>query len=107
MWRCWPDLKDLRLVPSGYSVKSHSSAWGKGSYFTQSWRLECSNDDSKWEVLDRHVGSDELMGHDKEVSFAISATRAFRFLRFLQTGVNSYGSRCLGLQRLEIFGLLK
>jgi hypothetical protein len=46
------------------------------------------------------------MGNDKEASFAISAARAFRFVRFIQTGVNSSSSHHLGLQRLEIFGLL-
>jgi hypothetical protein len=42
------DLEDLRLLPSGYSVKVHGSARGKGSYFVRSWCFDGSNDDSKW-----------------------------------------------------------
>jgi hypothetical protein len=101
------DLKNMRLVPSGYSVKAHSSAWMNGNDFVRSWRFEGSNDDSKWEALDSHTNSDELMGNDKEGSFVISTVRMFRFLRFVQTGTNSYGTRYLGLQRLEVFGLLQ
>jgi hypothetical protein len=101
------DLKDLRLVPSGYSVKTHGSTWAKGGCFVRSWRFEGSNDDSKWKVLDSHTDSDKLMGHDKEVSFAISTARTFRFLRFIQTDRNSSGYRHLGLQRLELFGRLE
>jgi hypothetical protein len=97
------DLKNLRLVPSGYSVKTHNSEWGDGR-FVRSWRFEGSNDDSTWEVLDSHTNSDELMGNDKEVSFAISTTTQFRFLRFIQTGLNSSGYHSLRLQRWEIFG---
>jgi hypothetical protein len=100
------DLKNLRLIPSGYSVKTHSNTW-KGSFFVRSWRFEGSNDDSKWEVLDSHADSEELMANDKEVSFAISTTTQFRFLRFIMTGVNSSGQRYLMLQRLETFGLLQ
>jgi hypothetical protein len=100
------DLKDRRLVPSGYSVKTHGNAFSSGQ-FVRSWRFEGSNDDSKWEVLDSHTDSGELMGNDKEVSFAISEARAFRFLRLIQTRVNSSGGRYLALQRLELFGQLQ
>jgi hypothetical protein len=100
------DLKDLRLTPSAYSVKTHGSLW-TGRLFVRSWRFEGSNDDSRWEVLDSHANSDELMGDDRENSFAISTTTRFRFLRFIQAGVNSSNSRFFCLQRLEAFGLLQ
>jgi hypothetical protein len=100
------DLKEMSLIPSGYSVKAHGVPW-KGIHFVRSWRFEGSNDDSKWEVLDSHTNSEELVGSDKEVSFAISTTSRFRFLRFIQTGVNSSNSLYLALQRLETFGLLR
>jgi hypothetical protein len=100
------DLKNLRLIPSGYSVKTHGTTW-KGAYFVRSWRFEGSNDDSKWEVLDSHANSEELMANDKKVSFPISTTTQFRFVRFIMTGANSSGNNHLMLQRLETFGLLQ
>jgi hypothetical protein len=100
------DLKDLCLVPSGYSVKTHGNPWS-ASHFVRSWRFEGSNDESTWEVLDSHTASDELMENDKEVSFEISTTTQFRFLHFIQTGMNSSGHHYLCLQRFEIFGQLK
>jgi hypothetical protein len=100
------DLKDLRLIPSGYSVNTH--AIGETSaYFVRSWHFEGSNDDSKWEVLDSHTDAEELMGNNREVSFAISTTEEFRFLRFIMCGVNSSGTHELVLRRLETFGLLR
>jgi hypothetical protein len=101
------DLKDLRLVPSWYSVKAHGAAFVQGSHFVPPWRFDGSDDGSKWEVLDSHTDSGELMGNDKEASFAISAVRTFRFLPFIQTGANSFRSRYFCLQRLEIFGQLQ
>jgi hypothetical protein len=58
-------------------------------------------------VLDSHTDSEEMIGHNEEVSFTISSYSEFRFLRFIMTGMNSSGGRELILQRLEIFGLLK
>jgi hypothetical protein len=100
------DLKDMVLAPSGYSVKTHNKAWAE-SYFLRSWRFEGSNDDSTWEVLDSHKDSEQLMGNDKEISFTISMTTEFRFLRLIMIGVNSSNSRQLSLQRLEVFGRLR
>jgi hypothetical protein len=100
------DLKDMRLIPSGYSVKAHRTPWD-GSCFVRSWRFEGSNDDSNWEVLDNQRNSDALMGNDKEASFVISSTTTFRFLRFIMSGLNSSGYPFLALQRLEIFGILR
>jgi hypothetical protein len=99
------DLKEMCLIPSGYSVKTHETPWN-GIRFGRSWRFEGSNDDSEWEVHDSHTDPDELMENDKEVSFAISATRPFRFLRLIVTGMNSSGNRYSYLQRLETFGVL-
>jgi hypothetical protein len=101
------DLKDMLLVPSGYSVKTYSRTQCGKNCAVRSWRFEGSNtNDSRWEVLDRHRDSDLMMEHGKEVSFAISTTTKFRFLRFIQTGTNSSGDGQLCLQRLEVFGLL-
>jgi hypothetical protein len=100
------DFKNLRLTPSGYSVKVHNTSWAPAGHFIRSWRFEGSNDDSKWEVLDSHTDSDLLMGNDKEASFAVSTGAEFRFLRFVQTGANSSGYYSFSLQRLETFGIL-
>jgi hypothetical protein len=101
------DLKDMVLTPSGYSVKTHNSSWGTGHFFVRSWRFDGSNDGSTWEVLDSHTNSEELMGNDKEVSFGISTTTRFRFLRFIMIGLDSSKTRQFSLQRLEIFGVLE
>jgi hypothetical protein len=37
------DFKDMRICPSGYSVKVHSSAWSVGD-LVLSWRFEGSRD---------------------------------------------------------------
>jgi hypothetical protein len=50
--------------------------------------------------------SDELMGNDKEVSFEVSTTAEFRFMRFSMFGRNSSGDLLFSLQRLELYGLL-
>jgi hypothetical protein len=101
------DLKDLRLVPSGYSVKALPQAWDKTIKVARSWRFEGSVDDSIWETLDRHTDSDELAMKDREASFQIYTVTEFRFLRIIMAGMNSQGIRLLGLQRFEVFGLLR
>jgi hypothetical protein len=99
------NLKNLRLCPSGYSVKTHNNAWSSG-HFVRSWRFEGSNDDSKWEVLHSQTNSKALTGNDKEASFECSSSSTFRFLRFVMVGHNSNGDYRFSLQNLEVFGRL-
>jgi hypothetical protein len=99
------DLKDLRLCPSAYSVKTHNTSWSPG-YFLRSWRFEGSNDDSNWELLHSQTNSTALNGNDKEASFEFSSSSTFRFLRFVMTGQNSNGDHQFSLQNLEVFGRL-
>jgi hypothetical protein len=52
-------IKDMSLIPSGYSVKTHNTAWGKGGCFVRWWEFEGSDDDSEWEILD-DFGADRV-----------------------------------------------
>jgi hypothetical protein len=99
------DFKDLRLCPSACSVKVHNSTWSGGA-FLRSWRFEGSNNGSDWSIVDSHSDSSDLTQNDKEMSFEVSFSSFFRFLRFLMVGPNSSGNYYFSLQALEVFGRL-
>ena len=96
------DFKERRVTLTSYSIYP-------GSNYPKSWVLEVSNDDSKWEVVDRRENN-----HDFKVkgpvprNFAISAPQsgASRFIRLSQTGKNHSGNDRLYIYAFEVFGTL-
>jgi hypothetical protein len=99
------DLKDMKICPSAYSVKAHSSSCTSG-HFVQSWAFEGSVDGSSWQNLDEHSNSNDLNRHDAVGSYNISTTAVFRFVRFRMVGQSTSSSSYFFLQQIEVFGVL-
>jgi hypothetical protein len=99
------DFKDLQICPSAYSVKTHSSSCTPGQ-FVKSWEFEGSADGSTWQCLDRHSNCTDLRPNDAVMSYHISSSSYFRYLRFRVVGKNSSSTWYFFLQQIEIFGRL-
>jgi hypothetical protein len=99
------DFKDMKICPSAYSVKAHSSTFAY-AYFIQSWVFEGSVDGSSWQKLDEHSNSTDLGRNDAVASYNISTTALFRFVRFRSVGQATCSSWYFSLQQIEVFGIL-
>lgn len=99
------DFKQRKVKPSHYSIKSHH--WGgKGNYHPQNWRIEGSNDNVNWNVLDTR--SNEKSLDDKSVSNTFTIKNDFndffRYLRIALNGVSTRNDHFLCFSSLEYFG---
>jgi hypothetical protein len=79
-WICW-DFHEMRVRPTGYSL---CVQW------LQSWVLEGAADgDRNWTEIDRQTDKDQDFKNNAcRVTFAISTSREFRWIRLTQTGTN-------------------
>ena len=102
-WICY-DFKDLRVAPTGYSIRTTLQC------HLRSWVFEVSNDgrDGSWLVVDTRDNNEDLNDQRVTRNFAISAPThgSFRFVRLRQTGKNHHGCDTLELSALEVFGTL-
>lgn len=103
------DFKTLKIRPTHYSLKCGQGR-GSDSGYPKNWRLEGSNDDSDWTILDNH-SNDRSFTNDYEVKTfkiqtEISEDKSFRYLRLKQTGDNSSNKNLLILSAMEFFGAL-
>jgi hypothetical protein len=81
------NLKGKQISPSGYFVGNKSdSGWYKHS--PQGWKLEGSNDESKWETIHEVTNCSSFRENDREATFSGQTDKFFSFLRFTQTQEN-------------------
>ena len=101
-WICY-DFKNNRVRPIGYSIRSYDE--GRGHCHPKSWDIECSNDGTSWQVLNRIVKASSLNGRRLCWNYSVTDSKTFfRFFRLRQTGKNHNGNHRLALCALEIFG---
>ena len=98
------DLK-RGLLPTHYCLRSDKHTV---NHKPRQWRLEGSNDSSKWTTLREHVNDASLGGEAFSVaSWPIEAEgKAFRHFRILQTGPNSSNHNNLMCTGIELYGTL-
>ena len=106
-WICY-DFKDRRVIPTSYSIRSHSNP--PGGCQPKSWVFEGSNDKRKgsWVSLDRRRDNNELNDEQVTRNFSISSSsgESFRFLRLRFLGPNHADSYFQALSFFELFGTL-
>ena len=98
------DLK-RGLLPTHYCLRSDKHS---GNHKLRQWRLEGSNDSSKWTTLREHV-NDASLGDEafSVASWPIEAEgKAFRHFRILQTGPNSSNGNHVMCTGIELYGTL-
>jgi hypothetical protein len=98
-WVHW-DFKDIRFVPTHYSMRSSSVA------FMRNWVLEGSQDDMMWCEMDRRSECSALCSPYKVGSFPILNAVECRYIRLRQTGKNHNGTFAILLTAFEVFGNL-
>jgi hypothetical protein len=76
-----------RISPSKYLIRNHSN-WYYHS--TQSWKLEGSNNESNWELIDNVTNCEIFKQNNQEKTFSCQTEKFFSFLRFTQTQENLF-----------------
>ncbi|KAK8876047.1 hypothetical protein M9Y10_006231 [Tritrichomonas musculus] len=106
-WICF-DFKQIKISPEGYAIRTNS--WnGKGWYHPLSWEVQASNDYRNWTVLDERKQMSEMDDSAVAKTFPVNGIQndeSFRYIRFVQTGLNSRRNNCLTLSAFEIFGTI-
>jgi hypothetical protein len=85
-----------------YSIQTFAGR--EGTTHLKSWRLEASNDGIEWITLDQVMDSPLLNQPNAIASRRTRAMGCFRRFRIYQMGPNWFGTNCLTLKRIEIFG---
>lgn len=97
------DLKDRRVKPTGYSIRSQ--AWAKGGHNMKEWRVEGSGDGNDWKVLDTQENCDKLDGRQVTATWKlVQGNEEFQYLRLVMTGNTWSGSQWMALEGWEIYG---
>ena len=92
------------IRPVGYYLQHDGTAAG----FLQNWKLQGSNNGSTWDDLDTRISDTSLNAANVFAFFSVpGVTTFYRYLRILQTGVNSSGSNTLTLSEWEFYGFFK
>ena len=102
------DFKDQRISLASYTIKTHNNR-GPGDHHLKQWKVEASNDCSKWVTLDAK-DTDALNGRDFTKNFECSqrSDEFFRYVRLTCTGPVWYSrvDHNLIIKELEVFGRL-
>jgi hypothetical protein len=95
-------LKSKKIIPSGYLLRSH----GNSGNTPKTWRLEGSNDNNQWIVIDQQENRDWKTKQWSEVYLPVQTKEAFSYFKFTQTGKNYQKDDYLRLNYFEIFGTI-
>jgi hypothetical protein len=96
-------LNAKQIILSGYLLRSYS---GVTTNNIESWKLECSKDNSNWIVIDKQIERNWITQDWSEVYFPVQAKEAFSYFKFTQIGQNYLGYNHFELNYLEFFGAI-
>jgi hypothetical protein len=77
-------LKTQKIIPSGYLLRSYS----QGLSAPKTWKLEGSNDNYQWIIIDQQENRDWMTKEWSEVYFPVQTKEAFSYFKFTQPGKN-------------------
>jgi DNA gyrase/topoisomerase IV subunit A len=80
------NFKNKQISPSGYLIRNKAD--GNYIFSPQGWKLEGSNDQSKWITIHEVQDCQKFRSNDQEASFSCQTDQFFSFLRFTQTQEN-------------------
>jgi hypothetical protein len=98
-------FKRFTVLLSGYSIQTFQGR--KGTTHLRSWVLEGSTDGYDWVELDRVGPCEDLNGPNAIVSRNVPKKEFFSEFRLTQNEANHFGTQCLTIQRIELFGEFK
>jgi hypothetical protein len=98
-WVCY-DFKEMRIVPTHYTVRTYGYARLK------SWLVEMSVVGKSWREVAREEGTEQLKGKWITATFAVTSGGECRFIRLVNIGTNREGHDQLAISAWEIFGSL-
>jgi len=99
-----------RVYPEHYVIGGNETAHRDD--MPQSWVLEASNDEQKWDVLSAHqmdpsfVDADRSCGPKGWRCFPLPSAGPYRYFRVRHTGTTIGGSRAMAFSGFELFGYL-
>jgi hypothetical protein len=101
-WICFK-FNTKKIILSGYLFRSlHDN-----SYFNpKSWKLEASNDNSNWILIDNQVNRDWVTREWIEVYFPVETKNGYSYFKFTQTGKTYQGQIRFVLNFVEFFGTI-
>jgi hypothetical protein len=96
------EFKEISVQLSAYTI---GTSEGKvGTAHLKSWKLEGSNDGFEWVQLDSVPETNELNQPNAVLTRELSSANFFNFVRITQLTPNHFGTRCLTIKRIELFG---
>ncbi|KAK8839050.1 hypothetical protein M9Y10_032516 [Tritrichomonas musculus] len=100
------DFKDREIQITSYSLKTYN--YGQSGNHLKSWVVEVSNDNQKWDEIDKRENNSTLNGLNFVGTFDTKENKSFyRFVRLRQTGTNWYGNYCTLIVSIEFYGKMK
>lgn len=107
-WVCY-DFKERKVKLSHYSIRSHGVS-GKTNNRMKTWVIEGSNDNNKWEIIDKRENEESVVDVSASNTFKINENTPtndfYRYIRIRQTAVNSNNNNYLVLPMMEFFGTI-
>ncbi|OHT11471.1 hypothetical protein TRFO_19116 [Tritrichomonas foetus] len=96
------DFKQNRVSLCGYTLKTQSGGVGAGHL--KNWKLEGSNNEKSWTVLDSQANNFDLNGSSLTHTWNIKLSQPYRYIRIRTTGLNHRGYKSLYIAGIEFFG---
>ncbi|OHT07372.1 hypothetical protein TRFO_24458 [Tritrichomonas foetus] len=95
------DMKAMRI-----DLRSYSLRWHSGPGYIQSWAVEVSNDDKKWETVDVRRFRREYNEPRKSVTWECSNPFAdpVRYIKFTMIDKSQQSEHIFWLSNIELFG---
>ncbi|KAK8844509.1 hypothetical protein M9Y10_024374 [Tritrichomonas musculus] len=103
------DFKDHQIIPTDYTIRSTNYGGKDSHYHPRNWVLEISNDNVKWDTIDKQIDCPYLNNQFVVHTFKIQHTprKEVRYIRLRQTGVNWYNNEnYLAFDSFEVYGTL-
>jgi hypothetical protein len=102
-WVCY-DFQNMKLCPTGYSIRSWGNQRRDKSVEIQNWVVEVSNDGESWIEIDQHENERmETAGMIR--SHSVSCSESYQLIRLRQHGRGGIAD-WLVLVAFELFGTL-
>jgi hypothetical protein len=90
-----------KILLSGYLFRSFYDA----SYSNpKSWKVERSNDEESWTLIDQQIDCNWINQDYSEMYFPVESNEHFRYFKFTQTGKNYQNHHHFLLNFVELFG---
>jgi hypothetical protein len=90
------------VLLSGYTLQTFPGR--KGTTHLRSWKLEGSADGYDWVELDNVEPCEDLNEPNAIISRPVAKADYFSDFRLTQLAANHFGTQCLTIQRIELFG---